>query len=184
MARAADQSSLAERSFIRIGRVLRPHGLQGEVRVEAHTARKENFLAFTKIFLAAPNEDGKKEYQVAKARLSGTALVLSLTGIGNIEAAESLRNHTIWLDSVDLPGLAPDEFYLHTLMGKEAYADDGTPLGRISAVLDTGAHPVLVLRHNAREFLIPAVAAFIAQIGTATVVFTLPQGLLEINAEP
>ncbi|NLZ16431.1 MAG: 16S rRNA processing protein RimM [Desulfobulbaceae bacterium] len=184
MAKAADQSSPAEPAFVRIGRVLRPHGLQGEIRVETYTARRENFLAFTRIFLASQDETKKKEYWVAKARLSGTALVLALADIDGIDAAELLRNQVIWLDSNDLPRLAPDEFYLHTLMGKEASTDDGIPLGRICAVLDTGAPPVLVLRHNTREFLIPAVAAFISQIGTDAVVFSLPQGLLEINAEP
>ena len=68
-------------------------------------------------------------------------------------------------------------------MGKEARTAEGKVLGRVCAVIDTEAHAILVVRDGAHELLIPAVAAFINQIETESLVLTLPEGLLEMNAE-
>ena len=94
-----------------------------------------------------------------------------------------MRGQYVWLSSLDLPQLAAKEFYLHTLMGKEACTSDGHVLGRISAVVDTDAHSLLVARDGRREVLIPAVSAFISRVEDDTVVFELPEGLLDINAD-
>ena len=173
---------LPEQDFVRIGTVLRPQGLQGAIRVQPCTACRENILAYSRVFLAAADEADKREYTVLQARLDKTGAVLSLAGCGNRNEAEMLRGHSLWLHSEDLPQLAEDEFYLHTLMGKEARTADGQMLGRICAVADTAAHPLLVLRSGAEELLVPAIAAFISQVDEKTVVLALPEGLLEINA--
>ncbi len=181
MPKGVGHRPLAEQVYVRIGRVLRPHGLRGEIRIEPFTAKKENFFVYTKIFLAA-QDDTKREYRVSRAKLSGTALVLKLDGCDSRNEAESLQGQKIWLDSRDLPSLPVGEFYLHTLMGKKAHTHDGVVLGRIVELLDTDAHALLVVRGGGNEYLIPAVSAFITAVDAESVVFTLPQGLLEINA--
>lgn len=183
MSEAECCSCKPEQSFVRIGRIVRPQGLRGEVRVEPCTARRENILAYSRVFLAASEDAEKREHTVVQARLDKSAAVLKLAGCSNRDEAELLRGHTLWLHSQDLPQLAADEFYLHTLMGKEARSAEGKVLGRISAVLDTDAHALLVVRSGGQELLIPAVAAFISHIDTDTVVFSVPEGLLEINAD-
>lgn len=172
-----------QQEFVCIGRVLKPQGLQGEIKVEAFTGRKEDILGYGRVFLAASADAPKREYAVVKARLSGTAAVLRLAACSSREEAEELRGQYVWLSSLDLPQLAAKEFYLHTLMGKEACTSDGHVLGRISAVVDTDAHSLLVARDGRREVLIPAVAAFISRVEDDTVVFELPEGLLDINAD-
>ena len=172
-----------QQEFVCIGRVLKPQGLQGEIKVEAFTGRKEDILGYGRVFLAASADAPKREYAVVKARLSGTAAVLRLAACSSREEAEELRGQYVWLSSLDLPQLAAKEFYLHTLMGKEARTAEGKVLGRVCAVIDTEAHAILVVRDGAHELLIPAVAAFINQIETESLVLTLPEGLLEMNAE-
>lgn len=183
MSDGASSELLPEQDFVRIGKVLRPQGLRGAIRVQPCTASRENILAYTRVFLSASDEVEKREYTVVQARLDKTAAVLSLAGCTNRIEAEMLRGYSLWLYSEDLPQLDADEFYLHTLMGKEARTADGKIIGRICAVVDTEAHPLLVLRDGAQERLIPAVAAFIIQINAEAVVLALPEGLLEINAE-
>ena len=174
---------LPEQGFIRIGKVVRPQGLRGEIRVEPCTARRENILAYTRVFLAASDDADKREHTVVQARLDKTAAVLRLAACASRDEAELLRGHSLWLLSQDLPQLAEDEFYLHTLMGKEARTAGGEVLGRIRALVDTEAHAVLVVGSGPRELMIPAVAAFITKVDAETVEFTLPEGLLEINAD-
>lgn len=169
-----------DRSLVRIGQVLRPHGLQGEIKVAADTARRDNLLHYERVFLGS--DAAKTEYRILRARMSGGSPVLRLSGCGSREEAQRLQGQTIWLDTRDLPPLPAGELYLHTLMGKEARTHDGLAFGRVAAVLDTEAHALLVVRDGLREVLVPAVAAFITAVDADTVTFTLPEGLLEINA--
>ena len=174
---------MGERDFVRVGQALKPVGLRGELKVLPHTERPENFLGFRRLFLGA--EGGERcEYGVSRARLSGGAVVLALAGCADRNAAEALRGQSLWLATDDLPEAEPGAHYLHELMGKTAYQGDAPdPLGRIEAVLDSPAHPLLVIRSDGREWLVPAARAFIAEVGAESVRFELPPGLLDINAE-
>lgn len=177
------RSLLPDQGFVCIGKVLRPQGLRGELRVQPCTARLENILAYTQVFLSGTDEAEKREYTVLQARLDKTAAILRLAGCTDRDEAELLRGHSLWLHSQDLPPLGAGEFYLHTLMGKTARTADDKTLGKICAVLDTEAHPILVVRRGVQELFIPAVAAFITRVDAESVVLNLPEGLLEINAE-
>lgn len=172
---------MGERDFVRVGQALKPVGLRGELKVLPHTERPENFLGFRRLFLGAEGGE-RREYRVSRARLSGGAVVLTLAGCADRNAAEALRGQSLWLATDDLPEAEPGAHYLHELMGKTAYRET-EPLGRIEAVLDSPAHPLLVVRGEGREWLIPAVRAFIAEVGAESVRFELPPGLLEINAD-
>jgi 16S rRNA processing protein RimM len=67
------------------------------------------------------------------------------------------------VDRGELPPTAPGEVYWHDLVGLEAYTPDGVALGRVSAILELPAHPVLVLKGD-RERLVPLVAERLAGV--------------------
>ena len=164
--------------FVLVGRVLKPVGLRGELKALAHTERPESFSGFRRVFLG----DARREYALRHARINGDAVTLALASCEDRNAAEALRGQDIWLAVGDLPKVEPGERYLHELMGKTAYQGDAPePLGRIEAVMDSPAHPLLVIRGDGREWLVPAVRAFIAEVGAESVRFELPPGLLDIN---
>jgi 16S rRNA processing protein RimM len=56
-----------------------------------------------------------------------------------------------------LPPTAPNEHYLHDLVGLEAVNREGVPLGRVDGYLELPAHPVAVLRDGQLERLVPLV---------------------------
>ena len=67
------------------------------------------------------------------------------------------------------------------LEGKEAVSADGLSLGRITGILDTAAHPILVVTGRGREYLVPVYEGVVAGFDEEQVVLRLPPGLLEIN---
>jgi 16S rRNA processing protein RimM len=57
-----------------------------------------------------------------------------------------------------LPATGPREYYLHDLVGLDAFNRDGHPLGRVDGFMELPAHPVAVLRgDDDRERWVPLV---------------------------
>ena len=83
-----------------------------------------------------------------------------------------------------LPTPGAGTFYWHELVGLPVISDTGQELGRITSLMATGAHDILVITGAGGEYLIPVVGECVAGFtsdGKALMV-TPPPGLLEMNA--
>ncbi|MGD9948335.1 MAG: ribosome maturation factor RimM [Desulfobulbus sp.] len=177
----AEEIGFAEHSYVLLGKVTRPHGLKGELKVRPLTAQPENFGRYTRLYLSESECGAKNECTTMQARVSGNQVILRLRECSTRDKAEALVGRFIWLATQDLPSLNADEFYLHTLIGKEIQTVDGQRLGRAENLLSGSEQDVLVVRQGKQEYLIPIVEAFIRSIEANIVVLDLPEGLLDIN---
>ena len=164
-----------------LGKVTKPHGIRGEVKVFAFSGEPENFANYRELFIGQQGNAKLRPYRVLQARVQGNTAILKLKGCVSRSDAEALANHEVWINSCELPELDPGEIYLHQLEGITAVSEDGEDLGRVSAILDTGGHEVLAIRNGESEFLVPLVSEFIVRLEKDQVVLSLPPGLLEIN---
>ena len=165
-----------------IGEVLRPHGVQGELRIRLLTDYPERIAQLKVVYLGtsvdAPN---LKPYPVAGMRLHLEYGLLSLHGINSRAKADRLRNLLIMVDIENAVPLEDGEFYLFELIGLEVRTEAGESLGTISEVIETGANDVYVVDSpRYREVLIPATDETILRTDIAgrVVVVRLPEGLL------
>ena len=177
----AEANTPAEDSHVLLGTVTRPHGIKGELKVRPFTAQPENFVRYPRLYLSESEHGAKMPYSSRQARVSGHQVILCLSECNTRDKAESLVGQLVWLATKDLPTLDVDEFYLHTLIGKEIQTVDGQILGRAEHFLEGGGQGILVVRQGKQEYLIPIVQAFVHAIGTEAVVLDLPEGLLAIN---
>ncbi|MGE4559791.1 MAG: ribosome maturation factor RimM [Desulfobulbus sp.] len=178
---AEENNAPAEQSFVLLGTITRPHGIRGELKVRPFTAHPENFGRYPRLFLSGSEQGPRRECTNRQARVSGGQVILRLGECGTRDAAESLVGQLVWLATEDLPPLAGDEFYLHTLLGKEIRTVAGQALGRAEDLLSGSEQDILVVRQGGKEYLIPIVKAFIHSIEADVVFLELPEGLLEIN---
>ena len=125
-----------------VGRVLKPRGLKGEVKVQILTNRAEVFGA-KKVFLKDKKTKQEKEYKILSTNVQGDFAFLFLEGVTTIEIAERLRNAELFVARADFP-LAPDELLDADLLGCEVVDEDGGTYGTVSQVLDHGGGVVLV----------------------------------------
>lgn len=177
----AEENTPAEDSFVLLGTVTRPHGIKGELKVRPFTAQPENFARYARLYLSESEHGVKIPCSARQARVSGHQVILRLQECSTREMAESLVGQMVWLATKDLPPLDTDEFYLHTLIGKDIQTVDGQKLGRAEYFLEGSGQDILVVRQGQQEHLIPIVPAFVSAIETNVVVLDLPEGLLEIN---
>ena len=149
-----------------MGRVLAPYGVKGWIKVQPFTASPAALLAYERWWLAGhAGRDVWKDFQVVSARQHGSALVAALSGIDDREAVAAWRGALLGVPRNALPPLDRGEVYWADLPGLVVVNRAGEILGRVSGLLETGAHPVLrVAREDGRESLVPLVPAHVDAI--------------------
>jgi 16S rRNA processing protein RimM len=160
---------VAGRDWVELGRVLRPHGLDGGLLISLHSDDPQNLLSAPTIALrAAP---GTIPFRVESAESVGAApggrsrLRLFLEGIDSRERAVVWMDAAVLVPPAALRALPEGEFYWRELIGLEALSADGTALGRVAEILATGAADVLVLRRSGRpDLLLPVLDGLIVRL--------------------
>jgi 16S rRNA processing protein RimM len=166
---------------ILLGKITRPHGIRGEVKIHPYSRQPENFLEYREILVSSDDPATRIPYTIVQSRVQGSQAVLRLAGCDSRDQAEALAGREVWLRRSDLPEPAEDEYYLADLEGREAVSTDGLRLGRISGIMDTAAHPILIVTGGGREYLVPAYPGVVVNFDEERVVLQLPPGLLEMN---
>jgi 16S rRNA processing protein RimM len=132
-----------EPDFLVIGRVIRPHGVRGEVRVEIHTQLPERFTWLEQVYVARdPNDATPEAVPVKQARFHKGQALLLLGGHETRDAAEMLRGAWLLVPKAEAIPLEDDEVYHYQLQGLQVYTEAGEHLGILTDILETGANEV------------------------------------------
>ncbi|MBI4792306.1 MAG: 16S rRNA processing protein RimM [Deltaproteobacteria bacterium] len=178
-----DESRAAESGAVPVGEIVKPHGIRGEVKIYPFSGNPDNFALYREVLLARQPEGPPRPYELRSCRIQGHFVLAALVGVDDRTAAEALTGCTVFVDRQELPATAAGEFYWHDLQGMMVVTASGLLLGRVSSMLPTGAHDILVVTGTGREYLIPAIDGFVVEIDAAAgrIVVDPPEGLLEIN---
>lgn len=144
-----------------LGRIGAPFGVQGWLKVRSYTDPPEGIVSYAVWELDRAGSLGRRE--VLEWKRAGAGLAVRLEGVCSREDAQALTGAEVRVDRAELPPTAPGEHYWHDLVGLEARSVSGEPLGRVTAILDLPAHPVLVLEGD-RERLVPLVSERLAGV--------------------
>ncbi|MCC7103753.1 MAG: 16S rRNA processing protein RimM [Chloroflexi bacterium] len=159
--------------MIPVARVVRPHGLRGEVVCDLLTDFPERFARTTELHLRGQREP----LTVEASRLEGDRVVLKLAGVASRELADALRGAELSVTEEMLVELPPGSYYWHQLVGLRVETEEGRPLGRLTEVLRTGANDVYVVRGEHGELLLPAIAEVVRGVD-------LGSGLMRVRLLP
>jgi 16S rRNA processing protein RimM len=169
-----------------VGRVVRPHGVRGELAVEVRTDDPDLRLAVGAVLATEPAAAGP--LTVAGSRWHSGRLLLRFAGVDDRTAAEGLRGTLLVVDSADLEDLPdPDEFRDHQLIGLSVIAPGGEQVGTVADILHLGQDVLVVAGSGKRagaEILIPFVSAIVTDVDVAAGRLRVdpPQGLLDPEA--
>jgi 16S rRNA processing protein RimM len=180
---------------IAVGRILRPHGLRGEVVVEVLTDAPRRFDPGSSLLLV---REGRPEMALvvaarraasAPGRSAGggrtgraTALV-RFAGIGDCEAAAALRGGWLEIERSLVPPAPAGTYYRFELLGCRC-CDGGEELGEVVEVVEDGGGLLLIVADGRREVPVPFVARFLRAVDVAhgRIELDLPPGLIEACA--
>ena len=145
-----------------IGRIARPVGVRGEVKVYSESHEPDRFTGLNEITVRL--NESYRRLSVLNTRRTGNFFKISLEGIVNPEDAAVLNGCEIVIDESERLKLPEDEYYVDDLVGMRAVADDGTELGFIQEVLHQDHHDLWVIEGQFGEILVPAIKEFILEI--------------------
>lgn len=122
--------------LVELGRVGRPHGIRGEVRVQLHFAQGDTLLGVASVVVSQKGK-ADRTYGVISARPAGKGVLLALEGVEDRDAADLLRGATISVPRGELPEPEEGEYYLCDLMGARVVG----PSGDVGEVIEIRVHP-------------------------------------------
>lgn len=168
--------------FLLLGKILRPHGIRGELRVQLLTDYPERITKLKKIAIGeSPTSSKAKFYTVEFMRQHQDYGLLKLKTIDDRNAAELFRDLFVMVKTEDAVPLADDEVYLYQLIGMVVKTDTGEIIGTLADVLETGANDVYIVKKDmGGEVLIPVIPSVVLSTNTEERLITvhLPEGLL------
>ena len=147
---------------LQVGAVIKPHGLKGEVIVFPMTDEIERFSALKEV-LTADRPDAPR-LQIENVKYFKGRPIIKFRGIDRVEDAEPLRGTELFVRREDAIPLEEGEYFIGDLVGCQVFQEDGTKLGVLKDVLQTGANDVYVVGALGRQdLLIPAVKDFVLE---------------------
>ena len=169
---------MARNDYLECGRVQNTHGCHGWVRVESYCDTPEVLASLPRVFRL---KDGQYlALAVKKTGRKQQTVLMQLEGIDDMDAAEQLKNETLYAAREDIP-LAPGAYFLVDLPGLPVIdADCAKQYGSVKEVSVTGGREWLIVTTPAGERMVPLVSAFIDRVDVASGVYVRPiPGLLE-----
>jgi 16S rRNA processing protein RimM len=171
---------------VAVGRVLRPHGVRGEVVVEVLSDVPGRFQKGSRI-------QGVREgappvtLTVAAGRVHKTGAVVRFEGIEDRDQAETLRGLDLEVPRAEVPKAPRGTYYQYELLGclcRNVCRDGGEELGRVVEVVEDGGGVMLIVEGEGRRVPVPFVKEFLRRVDVAAgeIELALPPGFLEVCA--
>jgi 16S rRNA processing protein RimM len=151
--------------FLILGRILKPYGVRGEMRVASWPEGLALFRGAAECW-AGPPDGMRRRFAVEAARPHGRAVILKLAGVDTPEEAARLAGWDVAIPRAAAPD-PPDGSYYHADLLGLAVTDGERALGAVVEILETAAHDVLVVRGAAGEWMLPATRAHVRRIDLA-----------------
>lgn len=166
-----------------MGRILKPHGVRGEVRVEILTEDPSRFKRMEQVYLSRREKGVPQPVELISARFHQNKVLFTLQGYRSREEAATLRGWLVWVPFSDAIPLEEGEFFLFQLIGMAVWTDENLFLGNVADIIQTGANEVFVVKgETGKEILIPDTEEVVLEVNGETnkiLIHPIP-GLLDL----
>ena len=153
--------------LLEVGRIVKPHGIRGEVIVDLVTDRTERVAPGSVLHA------GERALEVVRSTPHQGRWIVTFAGVADRNAADALRGTVLSAEPLTHPD--PDTLWVHELIGSDVVDTAGTALGRVVAVEANPASDLLVLDGGG---LVPL--RFVTGHEPGRVTVDPPDGLLEV----
>ncbi|WP_223625082.1 ribosome maturation factor RimM [Microbacterium sp. EST19A] len=172
---------------LRVGRLVKAHGLKGALKLELYTDNPERrFVPGASFTLQVPEASPwhGKELTVREYRVMNGNPVVFFDDVDDRDGAESLVKAILWIDQ-DENEVEDDAWFDHQLVGLDVVRDD-VVVGRVARVEHFPAQDLLIVNTSSvsasgHEVMVPFVSAIVPTVDVANgrVIVTPPPGLFE-----
>ena len=148
-----------------IGRIRKPHGVRGELKVSVLTELPERFLWLEEVHCSRRADDTSPFLlEIESIRFHQQDALIKFAGYEGREAAGALRQHYLFVPIEEAIPLEEGEYYAYQLIGLNVVTEAGEPLGTVKELIETGANDVFVVNGKLGELLIPDTKEVVREI--------------------
>lgn len=167
-----NRPALAPRpGFTAVARVLRPHALAGELRVEVFSPTARNIQRGRPVYIRGIRRI------VQRARPDREHWIIKLSGLDTRTDVEDFHGELVEALDADVIRDDNESYFVYELIGLTVLTAEGEQLGTLVEVLQPGANDVYVVHGPRGEILVPAIAQVVREID-------LPAGRMVITPLP
>jgi len=159
--------------MIEIAKLLKAHGIAGNVKMQLFSDQWDAFIARGFAYLRKDGDYHRISYTVV--RVEPPFAYLCIEGVRTRNDAERLQGELLYLKRSELEPPDAGEYYVRDLIGLKVTDDQGAPLGVLKEVLQHGAADVYVVS-GARGFMFPALKRVLRRVD-------IDAGVMEVDAQ-
>ena len=166
--------------MLRIGVVTKPHGIRGEVKVFPTTDDVSRFKKTDEVVLIT--RERNLTLHVESVKYFKNIVILKFKELNNINEVEGFRGCDLMVTRENALPLAEGQYYLCDVIGAKVVEEDGSPVGIVRDVIETGANNVFAIETDeGREVLFPVIDECIKKVDTEAGIVTahVMKGLMD-----
>lgn len=149
--------------LLKVGIITSTHGVRGEVKVYPTTDDPRRFRRLKEVVLDTGRE--KLNLEIEGVKFFKQFVILKFKGLDNINDIEKYRQKSLYVTRKNAVRLQRDEYFIADLIGLKVQDEDGTELGTVKDVIETGANDVYeVEMADGRSLLLPAIKQCILNV--------------------
>jgi 16S rRNA processing protein RimM len=173
--------------FLVVGHLNKPHGTKGEIFAWPLTDHPESVYAPGVDLLLGDAEGREPDPELGSVRIEDVrpfrnGYLLSLDGVYDRNAAESLRGRYLLRPIESLPPLEEGELFYHQLLGMQVVTKNGEQVGEIVEVYELRPAHMLEVRGPEGDVMIPYLSHIVVEVDREArrMVIDPPEGLLDL----
>ena len=166
--------------LVAFGRIVRSQGRDGTVKLRLSEKGPPGIDPGT---VYIEREGGLEAFAVESFRRDRNAPFLKLQGIDTLAQADALAGREVFAAAGDFRRLELDRFYDFQVLGSRVVTKDGTEVGEVAGILETGGPALLVVRRGEEDVYVPLTERICVKVDPEAkeIVIDPPEGLLELN---
>jgi len=134
-------------NWYNVGKIVNTHGIMGEVRVISSTDfPEERYAIGSDLGLFMPGSEKPISLTVASHRKHKNFDLLTFENHPYLQDVEAYKDGVLKVSEDKLGQLEDGVFYHHEIIGCQVVTIDGTEIGQVTEILETGANDVWTVK--------------------------------------
>jgi len=175
-------TDVSSEDLLLVGKVIRPQGLKGLLRILSYARSAESFLTVGTVLLKSDKQE-LVEYKVSSLKAHKGVFLMKLDGLNSLRDAERYRGAEIFLKKDLLRREGDGDYFWFELIGLMVFLSSGRCLGTLKEIIATGSNDIFVIKEGEKEYLIPAIQEVVEEIDLKNkrIIIHEVEGLLDLN---
>ena len=158
--------------YFEIGQIVNTFGIKGEVKIKPFTDDLERFEELKSILVVKNKQ--LIELDIESVRYQKNMVILKLKSIEDMNTAEKYKGCYIKIHRKDARKLPEGTYYIADIIGSKVVTDDGTVLGTVDDIYNTGSNDIYVVKDEVgKQVLLPNIKDVILDIDIEKQVVTV-----------